>query len=165
MNLLERISISVALILVVIIIFYQKKQIENLDFQLFYFTRMLKKQQNLLDLIASAMCNPAAKSLYFKLSEIDVMDYPDDHEKMSEIVEKFSHENYNKQREILIGLMEKTHDPEKKHKLQKKLEKYDELKTITSLLDHDASDSYKKTLMDNINRIIAELQDEEENDT
>ncbi len=164
MSLFERITIGIIWVLILILFYYQKKMIDDLRLHLNYLSKGLKKQQNLLDLIASAMCNPAAKSLYYKLSEIKIEDYPNSHEAMSELIEKLSHENYAKQRKILQDLIEKTEDPIQKNILEKKLEKFDELKTVTSLLDHDSSDEYKKTLMENINKIITELYSNEEED-
>ncbi|MDD5650468.1 MAG: hypothetical protein PHF86_08650 [Candidatus Nanoarchaeia archaeon] len=168
MSVLDHVLIGIIWILFLILVYYQKKSIEDLQLHLKYLTKGLRKQQNLLDLVASALCNPAARSLYSRLSEIKIEDYPDDNKTMSELIEKFSHENYTKQRKILLDLIEKTEDPAQKSILQKKLEKFDELKTVTSLLDHDSSDEYKKTLIDNIDKIIFELynnEEEEDDDT
>lgn len=146
-----------------VLIFFQKKLIDLLNLRLDYLNKKHNKLQNLVDLLASTS-NLAAKSLYFKLNNIPLEEYPENREQMAEVVEKFSHENFKNQYDTLTQIIKQTNDPIEKARLQKKLEKLDELKILASLLSNDSSDEYKQTIFENINIILRELNEVQDED-
>jgi hypothetical protein len=167
MTFTERILIVLLCTLITLIFFFQKRLFEtrlNELNELIAYIKLLekkiKKYENLLDLVGSALCNPAAVTLFRKLSSIDVEEFPQTREEMAKAVEIFSNETYTIQREMLVDLLKTVDDPNERKKIEFKIAKFDELKNLTSLIDPTSSREYREQISEEIHRVLQEFNDD-----
>lgn len=118
--------------------------------------KRLARDESLIDFLSHG-CNPIIRSVYHKLKEIPLDQYPENNEQMNEVLRKFSVENFNIQVEILKKQIVQTEEPKLKTFLQDKLDKLYEVKNLTDILGDEHSESYVNIVFSELEKALYEL--------
>jgi len=134
----------------------QMKHISRLYFFNLEAEKRIHKLTVLLDIVNSGLCNKMSQRVYYALNDLSD-DFPKDSKELSVFLKQQSNKSYE---QILKTMTEKIavcENPDEKAFLKAKLEKFNEVKLLSDLIDENSSAEYINTINLELNRAIYEL--------
>lgn len=122
----------------------------------------LMTQKRLLDFLATGICNPIIKNMFFYLRNLSYDEYPKDKKGFVDVYKKFYNENYERSYKLLVEQISQANDLDEKAFLQSKLEKFKEIKNLVDTYSEESSPEYVQLLTKEIQKAMNEFYQSEE---
>jgi len=128
----------------------------------------INKLTCLIDFVSSCVSNSTIKGIYTCLSEIPVKEFPQTEKEyvkvMSRIIAQVNNESFQRLYTVFTRAIEETDDDSEKEILKNRLRKLSEIKTLTDLLDENATKEHVMHILSELDKSVFELFQDNRND-
>jgi hypothetical protein len=118
----------------------------------------------LLDVLNSGLCNTMTQRVFYALNELQIDDFPKTPKELSTFLKQQSNKSYEKVLKTMIEKISTCENPDEKAFLKGKLDKFNEVKLLSDLLDENSSEEYVRTVNQQLSQAIYELNQGPEED-
>ena len=115
--------------------------------------------RQLIDLVASGLCNPVVKSMYSKLCDFNIEEYPKTQKDFAKLMCLINNETFQKLHNLITLQIGKTQNEEEKIYLKNKLKKLMDIKNLSDVIDENSSPQYVQTITQELQKTIQEFND------
>lgn len=142
----------------------QMKHIARLYFYNLEAEKRIHKFTVLLDIVNSGLCNKMSQRVFYALNDLSVEDFPKDSKELSVFLKQQSNKSYEQVLRTMTEKIAVCENPDEKAFLKAKLEKFNEVKLLSDLIDENSSAEYINSINLELNRAIYELNQGPEED-
>jgi hypothetical protein len=147
----------------VLIVKHRHSQVKLLSTILEEIKLLSEKNERMIDLLHSGVCNPAVRNIYSEIKELPFDKLPKTPKEFAILVRKITDENFKKAVAFFSQRIEQSDDIAEKEFFNNKLHKLQEIKLLSDTFDENSSQEYIEMIMQELAKTVAEFNGYEEN--